>query len=67
MDKTRIIVTCPRTGVVVITRIVYGDMVTPGKGPKYFVCPCGETHKLAFAGWHSGRREPKPVETHRAG
>jgi hypothetical protein len=67
MDKKRIIVTCPRTGVVVITKIAYDDMITPAKSPKYFNCPCGETHKLVFAGWHSGRGEPKRTENHRAG
>jgi hypothetical protein len=68
MDKKpRIVVTCPQTGVVVVTRIAYEDMVTPGKSPKYFTCPCGETHKLIFAGRHSGKREPKPINRQRTG
>ena len=67
MGKTRIVVTCPQTGVVVITGIAYEDMVTPGKSPKYFACPCGETHTLTFAGRHSRRREQKPIDSHRTG
>ena len=49
-DKTRIVVTCPRTGVVVITRLSYDEMVRPRTLPRLFACACGETHKLAFAG-----------------
>ncbi|MBI1203536.1 MAG: hypothetical protein GC182_13600 [Rhodopseudomonas sp.] len=49
-DKTRIVVTCPQTGVVVITRLTYDEMISPREQPRLFACACGETHKLAFAG-----------------
>lgn len=48
--KTRIVVTCPQTGVVVITRLTYDEMVRPRLQPRLFACACGDTHKLAFAG-----------------
>jgi hypothetical protein len=68
MGKTaRIIVTCPETGVLVITRMTYADMAEPDKRPRYFTCPCGETHKLAFAGKHSAPQEPPPADYHRVG
>jgi hypothetical protein len=67
MGKLRIVVTCPQTGVVVITNFAYEDMVTPRKRPKYFACPCGETHTLIFAGQRPGKREPEPVDNHRTG
>jgi hypothetical protein len=67
-DKTRIVVTCPATGVVVITRLTYEEMIRPRARPMLFACACGETHKLLFAGRYPGRREPKqPVDRHRAG
>jgi hypothetical protein len=67
MGKTRIVVTCPQTGVVVITNFAYEDMITPGKSPKYFACPCGETHTLTFARQRSGQRESEPIDNHRTG
>jgi hypothetical protein len=67
VDKTRIVVTCPATGVVVITKLTYEEMIRPRARPMLFACACGETHKLLFAGRYPGRREPKPVDRHRAG
>ncbi len=53
MSKPRIIVTCPVTGIVVITRIDYEDMIGPRDDAMLFSCPCGETHKLEYAGRHA--------------
>jgi hypothetical protein len=66
-DKTRIVVTCPATGVVVITRLTYEEMIRPRVRPMLFACVCGDVHKLAFAGRYPGRRDAKPVDRHRAG
>ena len=63
MGKPHIIVTCPVTGVAVITDIAYADMVEPGRAPKFFRCPCGETHKLRFAGKHADLRALMARET----
>ena len=52
MAKPRIVVTCPQTGVIVISNIAYDDIAGPGKKSIFFACACGETHKLAFAGPH---------------
>jgi hypothetical protein len=61
MGKMRIVVTCPETGIAVITSIAYEDMVKPRKGPMLFACPCGETHTLLFAGRASGQHRHPPV------
>ena len=61
MGKTRIVVTCPETGVVVITTIAYEDMVKPRKMPMLFACACGQTHTLRFAGRHSDLRHHAPA------
>jgi hypothetical protein len=72
MGKPRIIVTCPQTGVAVITNIAYEDVTGPNKKRMFFACACGETHKLLFAGRHGERRDPSflpptsPRDTHRA-
>lgn len=52
MAKPRIVVTCPQTGVTVISNIAYDDIAGPEKNIVFFACACGETHKLAFAGRH---------------
>ncbi len=57
MGKPRIIVTCPATGIAAITDIAYAEMVEPRTAPKFFRCPCGETHKLRFAGKHASLRQ----------
>ena len=62
MSKPRIVVTCPNTGVVVVTTIAYAEMTKPRKTPMLFKCPCGETHKLAFAGRHGAPREPQRMQ-----
>jgi hypothetical protein len=61
MAKPRIVVTCPQTGITVISNIAYDDIAGPGKKSIFFACPCGETHKLAFAGRHSDPDRPPPV------
>lgn len=67
MGKPRIIVTCPQTGVAVITNIAYEDIAGPNKKRMFFACACGETHKLLFAGRHGDRRNaPPPRDNHRA-
>jgi hypothetical protein len=67
-DKTRIVVTCPETGVVVITRLTCEQMIKPRIRPMLFACACGDVHKLLFAGRYPGRREPTlPVDRHRTG
>lgn len=53
MGKRRIIVTCPVTDVAVITNIAYEEIAKPRQNPLLFSCPCGETHKLEFAGRHA--------------
>lgn len=66
MGKPRIIVTCPATGIAVVTVIAYDDMIEPGRAPKFFQCPCGETHKLRFAGRHAALAELIARETPQA-
>ena len=69
MGRPRIIITCPETGIAVISRIAYEDMINPLKAPMDFKCPCGETHKLQFTGIHGKHRAPSrpaPFETPRA-
>jgi hypothetical protein len=58
MGKPRIIVTCPVTDVAVITTIDYDEMVRPRLTPILFNCPCGETHKLRYAGRHADLHRP---------
>ena len=62
MAKPRIVVTCPQTGVTVISNIAYDDIAGPEKKSIFFRCACGETHKLAFAGRH-GDLGKSPVST----
>jgi hypothetical protein len=62
MAKPRIVVTCPQTGVTVISNIAYDDIAGPAKKTVFFACPCGETHKLIFAGRH-GDLGKSPVST----
>lgn len=52
--KPRIVITCPDTGITVISRIAYEDMINPLRAPLQFKCPCGETHELKFVGPRSG-------------
>ncbi len=54
--KTRIVVTCPQTGVVVITRLTCEQMLRPRTRPMLFACVCGAVHKLSFGGRYPGRR-----------
>jgi hypothetical protein len=61
MGKMRIVVTCPETGIAVITGIAYEDMVKPRESPMLFACPCGETHTLVFAARPASRHGPPPV------
>lgn len=56
MGKQRIIVTCPVTDIAVITKLTYDDVAKPRQSPLLFSCPCGETHKLEFAGRHANLR-----------
>ncbi|MFN3656534.1 MAG: hypothetical protein ACK4UO_04670 [Pseudolabrys sp.] len=56
MGKPRIIVTCPVTQIAVVTTFAYADMVESQKAPKFFRCPCGETHKLRYIGRHANLR-----------
>ncbi|RDV02273.1 hypothetical protein [Undibacter mobilis] len=65
MGRPRIIITCPETGIAVISRIAYEDMINPLKAPMDFKCPCGETHRLKFAGLQR-RREPATRPTPQA-
>ena len=62
MAKPRIIVTCPQTGVTVISNIAYDDLAGPRKKTVFFACACGETHKLVFAGRHGDMRKSPPEE-----
>jgi hypothetical protein len=52
MGKKRIIVTCPTTDIAVITDISYEEVARPRRNPLLFTCPCGEMHRLRFAGMH---------------
>ena len=56
MGKPRIVVTCPQTGVTVITNIAYEAIAGPQSKTVLFACACGETHKLVYAGKHGDRR-----------
>lgn len=58
MGNTRIIVTCPATGIVVITRLTFDEVAKPRLKPLLFTCPCGETHQLQFGGMHGHRPPP---------
>jgi hypothetical protein len=59
MAKQRIVVTCPETGVAVITNIAYEDVAQPRETPMLFACPCGAIHTLQFGG-HARRYRPTP-------
>ena len=62
--KPRIVITCPDTGITVISRIAYEDMINPLRAPLQFKCPCGETHELKFVGPRSpGGRHNGPIDT----
>jgi hypothetical protein len=63
MGKTRIIVTCPVTDIVVITGLTYDEVVKPRRDPLLFACPCGETHQLRFGGVHGHRPPPHQAPT----
>jgi hypothetical protein len=61
MAKPRIIVTCPQTGVIVISNFAYEDVTGPNNKTVLFACACGETHRLLYAGKHGDlRNEPEP-------
>jgi hypothetical protein len=59
-NKKRIIVTCPVTDVAVITNLTFEEVAKPRQNPLLFACPCGETHKLQFAGSHAELRDLRP-------
>ncbi|MBS0247017.1 MAG: hypothetical protein JSR61_10380 [Proteobacteria bacterium] len=62
--KPRIVITCPETGIAVISRIAYEDMINPLRAPLQFACPCGETHELKFVGPRNGPGgHPGPSDT----
>lgn len=67
MGKKRIIVTCPVTDIAVITGIAYEDMIKPRRNPMLFACPCGEMHRLRFAGDHANLRRHRPVQPDKRG
>jgi hypothetical protein len=66
MAKPRIVVTCPQTGVTVISNIAYADIAGPGKKSVFFACACGETHKVVFAGRYGdlGKSSASMVDDH---
>jgi hypothetical protein len=67
MAKPRIVVTCPQTGVTVISNIAYDDVAGPGKKSVFFACACGETHKVVFAGRYGDLgKSPPPMVDDRA-
>ncbi|MDO8875216.1 MAG: hypothetical protein Q8M24_18410 [Pseudolabrys sp.] len=55
MGKPRIVVTCPRTGVTVISNFAYEDVAGPNNKTILFACACGETHRVIYAGRHGDR------------
>lgn len=57
MGKPRIVVTCPQTGVTVLSNIAYEAMTGPQSKTVLFSCACGETHRLVYAGRHGDRRK----------
>lgn len=65
MGKRRIIVTCPVTDIAVITNLAYEDVAKPRQNPLLFACPCGETHKLEFAGRHADLWRHQPPRDQR--
>ncbi|AXK83455.1 hypothetical protein DW352_24770 [Pseudolabrys taiwanensis] len=67
MKKQRIIVTCPITNIAVITSLSFDDVAAPRQQPILFSCPCGETHKLQFAGRHADLNRPRPGDRQGAG
>jgi len=67
MKKQRIIVTCPVTDIAVITSLSFDDIATPRPEPMLFPCPCGETHKLEFAGRHADLKGARPSDRQGAG
>src|SRR3569833_3149094 len=61
--KPRIVITCPDTGITVISRIAYEDMINPLRAPMQVKCPCGETHELKIVGPRSpGGRHNGPFD-----
>ena len=63
MAKPRIVVTCPTTGVTVISNFAYEDVAGPNCKTMLFACACGETHRLLYAGKHGDRRNvPLPPD-----
>ena len=68
MTKPRIIITCPQTGVTVISNFAYADVAGPNNKTVLFACSCGETHRLIYAGKHGERCNvpARKLETPRA-
>ena len=63
MGKPRIVVTCPKTGVTVISNFAYEDVAGPNNKTVLFACACGETHRLVYAGPHRDMRNaPSPKQ-----
>lgn len=60
MTKPRIVVTCPQTGVTVISNFAYEDVAGPNTKTLLFACACGETHRLLYAGKHGDRCNVPP-------
>ncbi len=52
MGKPRIVVTCPKTGVTVISNFAFEDVAGPDHKTVLFACACGDTHRLVYAGPH---------------
>jgi len=63
MAKPRIVVTCPKTGVTVISNFAYEDVARANK-TVLFACACGETHRLVYAGPHRDMRNEPPPAAH---
>jgi hypothetical protein len=60
MGKPRIVITCPQTGVTVISNFAYEDIAGPNHKTVLFACACGETHRLVYAGPHRDMRNAPP-------
>jgi hypothetical protein len=62
MGKPRIVVTCPQTGVTVISNFAFEDVAGPNNKTVLFACACGQTHRLIYAGKHGDRRNVPPPQ-----
>ena len=62
MGKPRIVITCPQTGVTVISNFAYEDIAGPNHKTVLFACAWGETHRLADAGLHRDMRNAPPSQ-----